>query len=248
MNSKLIKASLAGAAALALAAGGGTFAAWSDFGNINGNSESAGFLKLDLGVNGTHNAPLSFDRLAPGSYTSRTVWVASNDGQSVPNANLYVTLHNLQDTAAPCDTSLGKAQGEINSGVGGCTITNDVASGTPAQGNLSRVLTFNGYYYPSITDPAACAALTGYPAYTSFFATSRGDFNAVATGAGTKYELMQDATHPLVFAPGQGGCIAISAGWVAGSDPASPSATHPSDNAAQGDSLTFDARFDLVQV
>jgi len=31
MNSKLVKASLAGAAAIALAAGGGTYAGWSDF-------------------------------------------------------------------------------------------------------------------------------------------------------------------------------------------------------------------------
>ncbi len=46
-----------------------------------------------------------------------------------------------------------------------------------AQGNLSRVLTFQGYYYPGITDPAACAALNNgngtYPSNrTSFFAAA----------------------------------------------------------------------------
>ena len=253
MNSKLVKASLAGAAAIALAAGGSTFAAFSDFGSIAGNSESAGFLKLDLGVNGTDSAPLSFDRLAPGSYTGRTLWIASNDGQSVPNANLYITLHNLKDTAAPCSTSLGKAQGEMNSSISGCLITGNNATGTPTQGNLSRVLSFQGYYYPNITSPADCAALptssAPYPKdYVSFFSSGRGDLATIASGTGTKYELMKDSTDPLVLKPGDGGCIGIGAGWVAGSDPASPSPTHPSDNAAQGDSLTFDALFDLVQV
>lgn len=251
MNTKLLKASLATAAVIALAAGGGTFAAFSDFGNVNGNSVGAGFLKLDLGPNGTGIAPLDFGNFAPGSGTGRQIWVASNNGDSVPNAHLFITLKNLVDTAAPCSTSLGKAQGEIDSGVTGCTINGNTASGTPSQGNLSRVLSFQGYYYPTITDPATCAALTTYPQnYVSFFAAGRGDMYPIASGAGTKYELYTDSskTTPLVLQPGQGGCIGISAGWVAGSDPVNPTVTNPSDNAAQSDSLTFDVRFDLVQV
>jgi hypothetical protein len=252
MNKKILRGSLAGVAVVALVAGGSTFASFSDFGSITGNSAGAGFLKLDLGTNGTGSAPFDFQKLKPGDYTNRTLWIASNDGQSVPKANLYVTLHNLQDTAAPCSTSLGKAQGETDSGVTGCSISGNTASGTPSQGNLSRVLTFQGYYYPGITDPAACAALNNgngtYPSNrTSFFASARGDMTGIASGAGTKYELMSSGTTPLVLSPGQAGCIGIGAGWVSGSDPASPSATHPSDNAAQGDSMTFDARFDLVQ-
>ena len=42
MNSKLVKGSLAGVACLALAAGGSTFAAFSDFGTIADNSVQAG--------------------------------------------------------------------------------------------------------------------------------------------------------------------------------------------------------------
>lgn len=256
MNSKLMKAGLAGAAAIALAAGGSTFAAFSDFGNINGNSVGAGFLKLNLSASNTggNTASLDFQKLAPGSYTGRTLWIASNDGQSVPDANIFVTLHNLVDTAAPCSTSLGKAQGEINSGVTGCLIDQDTntASGTPAQGNLSRVLTFGGYYYPSITTAADCAALATSSTYpsdrTAFFSSARGDLVGVASGSGTKYELMKDSNTPLVLKPGQAACIGIGAGWVAGSDPATPTVSHPSDDSAQGDSLTFDARFDLVQV
>ena len=47
MNSKLIKGSLAGVAALALAAGGTTMAAWSDFG-VESTSAGAGILKLNV--------------------------------------------------------------------------------------------------------------------------------------------------------------------------------------------------------
>jgi hypothetical protein len=249
MNKKLILGAAAGVAAVALAVGGTTYSAWSDFGSINNNTVGAGFLKLDLSAGNGSNLSLDYQKLDPGAYTGRNIWIASNDGQSVPNANLYVTLHNLQDSAAPCATSNGKTQGEITSGVTGCSFDqNGAPQGTPAQGNLSRVLSFGGYYYPTITDPAACAALTTFPQnYTSFFASNRGDLNSIASGNGTKYELDSTGNTPLVLDPGQGACVGVGAGWVAGSDPASPTPTHPSDNSAQGDSMTFDVRFDLVQ-
>jgi len=58
MNKKILKGALAGTAVIALAAGGGTWASFSDFGDINNNSVGAGFLRLDLGQNGTGNASL----------------------------------------------------------------------------------------------------------------------------------------------------------------------------------------------
>ncbi|MGH3509180.1 MAG: TasA family protein, partial [Nocardioidaceae bacterium] len=106
MNKKLAKGVLAGVATLALAAGGTTFAAFSDFGNINNNTVGAGFLRLDLGENGTGNASLDWGQLAPNNiHSTRTIWVASNDGLSVPNANLKVTFHNLSDQENGCSSN-----------------------------------------------------------------------------------------------------------------------------------------------
>jgi predicted ribosomally synthesized peptide with SipW-like signal peptide len=257
MNSKLVKASLAGAAAIALAAGGSTFAAFSDFGDINSNSVGAGFLKLDLNA-GHGSAPLDFDSLAPGMNSFRTIWVASNDGQSVPSANLAITFKNLQDTAAPCSTSLGKASVDA-----GCSVSNDglnTITGTPTAGHLSQMLTFQTQYYPSITDPQTCQATlaNSYPAYNSILAADHpGDmFESAGAngGAGTTYLLKQaDGVTPLVLTPGQGVCIGIGAQWV--QQAAHPTGAahftnpaYPVDNAAHGDSMKFDAHFDLTQV
>lgn len=257
MNSKLMKASVAGAAVVALAAGGGTYSALSDYGNIHNNSVGAGFLKLDLNA-GHGSAPLDFSSLAPGDNSFRTIWVASNDGQSVPSANLSITFQHLVDKAAPCNTSLGKASADA-----GCSVStdgNDTISGTPTAGHLSQMLTFQTQYYPSITDPQTCqnTLASSYPAYNSILpADHPGDMFESAganSGAGTAYTL-QDSTGkaPLVLKPGQGVCIGIGAFWAL--DKAYPAGVpnhtnpaYPVDNAAQGDSMTFDAHFDLNQV
>jgi predicted ribosomally synthesized peptide with SipW-like signal peptide len=254
VNRKLVMGVVAGLAVIALPAGGSTYAAFSDFADVTGNSVAAGTLKLDLGPDGTGVVPLDYQKLAPDSYTGRTIWIASSDGDSVPDANLFVTFRHLIDTPAACSVSLGKAQAELASGIAGCKIADNGATGTPAQGNLSRVLSFQGYYYPGITDPAECQALQKpdtYPANrTSFFASARGDLYTAASaqgGAGTRYELYSAGTTPLVLAPGDGGCIGISAGWIPAAATTGTPAT-PTDNAAQGDALSFDVRFDLVQV
>lgn len=249
MNNKLIKASLAGAAAIAITAGGATFAAFSDFGNIHNNSVGAGFLKLDLNA-GQGSAPLAFGNLAPGMNSFRTIWVASNDGQSVPNANLSVQFLNLKDTAAPCSTSLGKASAD-----NGCTVdpSTDAITGTPTAGHLSQELTFQTQYYPQITDPQTCQATlaTTYPSYLSVLpADHPGDMFESAT-AGTKYTLQDGNTPaaPLVLKPGQGVCIGIGAFWPNGPTDSAhqTNPAYPVDNAAQGDSMAFDVHFDLTQ-
>ncbi len=240
MNHKILKASLAGGAFIALVAGGTTFAAFSDFGSINNNTVGAGFLKLDLNA-GTGSVPLDFGNLAPNNiHSQRTIWVASNDGNSVPPANLTLTFQHLKEIPGPCNTSMGKAVAEqsINNG---CA---DPTTGNPTVGVLSKVLNFQVAYYPSITDPQTCQSyLSGhYPAYNSIFADAPGDMTTSAAGAGTPHVLYQQGstTAPLVLLPGQGVCIGIDTYW------GSNQGLVP-DNAAQGDSLTFDARFDLTQ-
>jgi predicted ribosomally synthesized peptide with SipW-like signal peptide len=245
MNSKLVKASLAGVAAIALAAGGSTYAAFSDFGDIQGNTIGAGFLKLDLRANGTgSNTPISWGQLAPNNlHTQRMVWVASNDGQSVPSATLSVTFKNLVDTAAPCTTSLGKAAADP-----GCSVdSSDNISGTPTQGLLSRVLNVQTQYYPTIADPATCEHNTDFPAgAVSIFPSHHpGDLHDYANQTFTLKTSSASNAPNLLLAPGHGVCIGIDTYWGGGNDAVAWGG--PVDNAAQGDSLKFDMHFDLTQ-
>jgi predicted ribosomally synthesized peptide with SipW-like signal peptide len=252
VNRKLMLGVLSGLAAIALAVGGSTYAAFSDFGQIDGNVVGVGFLKLSIGVGGGANAALDFGQLMPGAITNRLVWVGSDDGESVPDANLYLTLHNLTDHAALCETSRGKAIGEVESGISGCTVVGDAATGTPAQGNLSRVLSVGLGYYPAIRDATACAGVQSTELRNAILAATSGNLYASATandGAGVRYRLTEaDGTTALKIAPSTGACIGIDASWPPdGTRAEHPSPSGPSDNAAQGDSLTVDIRFDLVQ-
>jgi predicted ribosomally synthesized peptide with SipW-like signal peptide len=242
MNSKLVKAALAGVAALALAAGGGTFAAWSDFGSVNGNSVGAGFLKLDLnGQTGdTAIAPISWGKLAPGMVNVRTVWLASNDGESVPNATLSATFSNLDDQENNCSSNSEKVADPTCS------------DNAPNSGELSHILNFQAQYYPTLTEEQ-CATWPGTNpppdnTYNAFFASNQGDLFNVAEGAGHTYTLMdKTGTNPLVLKPGDGICIGFNAYWP--HDPSNQvSAPYNNDNVAQGDSFSFDVQFTLSQV
>jgi len=280
MNRKLILGAVAGVAAIGLAVGGTTYAAYSDFGDIGNNSVAAGTLSLALGSNGQGDAPMDFGHMVPGNSsaggdtTGRTVWIVSNAGTSTPNANLAVTFKSLVDKAAACATSQGKAQGEALSDINGCGGTSPggtalTDTGTPAQGNLSRVLTFQLIYYPTITSPSDCATdlITkgSWPADPQWaFASYPGNLYRSASangGTGTSYTIMQtDGKTPVSLTPGQGACMFIKASWTDEKQDANRASNvnnptshgvanpdSPTDNAAQGDSLTFDAHFDLTQ-
>jgi alternate signal-mediated exported protein len=220
MNKKILKGALAGTAVVALAAGGGTWASWSDFGNINGNSVGAGILKLDLSKgNGSATAPLSFGKLSPGGQSQQAIFVASSNGDSVPNADLYLTLSNLQDQENGCSTNASEQAVDPT-----CADAGD-------PGELSKVLDMRVVSYAA-PDALTCKGWVG----------GSGDpgpvINNVVIPNGTRV-LISDPAHPLQ--PGQGVCLTFTSWWptthVGGTD----------DNAAQGDSMTFDSRFDLVQ-
>ncbi|HEU5006131.1 MAG TPA: hypothetical protein VFT67_04110 [Jatrophihabitantaceae bacterium] len=251
MNRKLILGAMAGVAAIGLAVGGTTYAAYSDFGDTNGNTVEAGILKLDLGAGGQGNAHYSFGSMSPNRTTGRTVWLASNNGASTPDANLTITLHNLVDTAAPCDTSLGKATAEQSINNGCAVDSNDNITGTPTVGVLSKVLQFEAFVYPNVTDPASCSAQTPYyngPNKVDFIPNTRGSLFADASGAGVPFLLKDANGAPLVVAPGHGVCLAFQGAWYDDQTPwIKSNANTVPDNAAQGDSLTFDAHFDLTQ-
>lgn len=234
MKNKLFKASLAGVAVVALAAGGGTFAAWSDFGEINDNTVGAGFLKLNLNDQTGSSGPVALDwgNLAPGNANSeRRVWIASNDGDSVPNGHLYVTFSGLDNQENGCSSN--------SESVLDPTCEGDAAN----SGELSRQINFQSSVYPDAQDANACATWPGQGGYASFWASNQGNLTAVASGAGTKYQVKTVSGSPMVLQPGDGVCIGISSWWPLTSNQVS----EDSDNKAQGDSLSFDIRFDLVQ-
>jgi predicted ribosomally synthesized peptide with SipW-like signal peptide len=245
MKRKLASGVVAAVAALALTAGGVTYAAFSDFSDVSGNSVGSGILKLDLGPDGTGSTALEYSDMQPGSTDLQAIWVR-NDAASTPAGNLTISFTNILDTPGPCSTSLAKYLGELESGVGGCSLS-DVGSGSPTpvsdQGNLSRVLSFSGAYYPSVTTSAACAAVTASAEPAGgvvFLSAARGNLS----GAGTLLIDASPATK-LVLGPGDGACIGIEAGWTPGAGPYTSS--NPSDAAAQKDELDFNLRVDLVQ-
>lgn len=241
MDRRLVRGGLAAVAALALGVGGSTLSAFDDFTDVPCNTLGAGVLLLDLDAAGGASTSLTVESLLPGQDVRRLLWIATNDASSTPGATLAVTLHALHDSAGPCDTSRGKALAEIASGIAGCAVDGDAVSGTPAQGNLSRVLDLGVSYGSVGNDPAACTAGTSAPLPV----TGRGNLHALAAGAGTTVGI-GSAQSPVVIAPGQGVCVEVDLTWP--QRDAAPDADHPTDGAAEGDSLTVDLRFDLSQV
>lgn len=126
MNSKLMKASLAGAAAVALAAGGGTFAAWSDQQSFT-SRQQAGTLTLDLTPVNNQTLPFNNDELGPGGFKEeRLIINGVTDGTyAVPiKSTLSFSIANVkgtedgchateQDVDANCGDGLTTNQGEL---------------------------------------------------------------------------------------------------------------------------------------
>lgn len=250
MDRRLVSGTVAGLAAIVLATGGGTLAAFDDDADVPHNLAGAGVLQLDLDRSGGASTALSFTNLQPGTRTTNRLWVAANDAASTVSATLGLAVHNLVDTPAACDVSLGKAEGDIASGISGCAVSDGVISGTPSIGVASRMLEFTATYVAAV-DPASCA--THAPGTSSLLPTSGpGNLYAAATanaGAGTRIAITGDDGTPVALAPGQGVCIALNAYWPPNvTDAIHASPEHPVDNAAQGDSFSVNVDFDLTQV
>jgi hypothetical protein len=227
MNSKLIKASLAGVAAIGLAAGGGTFAAWSDF-NLSGvNNAGAGTLSLTVNPNQPADIVFNPLKMAPGGINGvRNVYVASNDGDSTPSGQLFVSLVDLVGHEDGCDG--GELGDDSNCADTAATNPGDFVDDATAQ--------FSSY---AVNSPGECTE--GYaPASKVVTAVHGGSLASIGAWA-TPWELTGNGTslggvdrHYL--APGQGLCVSMSIGLASAVD-----------NASQGDSADFKIRFDLKQ-
>jgi predicted ribosomally synthesized peptide with SipW-like signal peptide len=254
MNRKLILGAVAGVAAIGLAVGGTTYAAYSDFGNVNSNSVAAGILKLQLsGDNGSAIQSVNWGSLAPGQDgVRRAIFVASSAGDSVPTANLSLTIQNLKDHENGCDTLSEYLAEHPAAHLTGTEHPSTLNCGNTGANNnageLSHALDMRINSFPA-DDAATCAgALDGsHPWGWGLPAGGKSDVLGNAAGnldtanaSGTPVQLN---TSPI--AAGHGICVVLGS-WF-GDSGSSNAATNALDNAAQGDSLSFDMRLDLVQ-
>ena len=236
MNSKLVKASLAGAAAIALAAGGGTFASWSDFNVWSGNQSGAGTLTLSTNTPGTQTFHVG--NLTPGQVWENETYLLSNKSDSTPNGKLYISLANLVGTENGCegnsevvdDADCATANaGEFlqDAKVFIKTKSSDMANcgvqptGSDAPGGFEKGIFGGGLDLLGAT-PATEKSL-------SDLATA-GQVQLIRPGTATP------TFDPSVFKPGEGVCTAIYVYL--------PQTVN---NEVQGDQATFDLKADLIQ-
>ncbi len=102
---KFTKAGLAGAAALAIAAGGGTYALWSDYVVDGGNNVGADQLKITLNGSPSGSNAFQFDKLnfAPGEkFDQENVITGRVGGSDINVANAFATFRNLTNAENGC--------------------------------------------------------------------------------------------------------------------------------------------------
>lgn len=236
MNSKLVKASLAGAAAIALAAGGSTFAAWSDFSTWTGNNSGAGTLTLSSNTPTTQKFVVG--KLTPGQIYEHHVYLLSNKGDSTPNGNLYISLQNLVGSEGGC-------------GTGNQVVLDDPDCATDTVGEFPQdAKVFIKTDASSETDCDVAPADSTAP--SGFEKAIYGSLDIAGTDPANEKSLSQmeadgpiqlirpgsvSATFdPAVFKPGEGVCTDLFVYL--------PKTVN---NEVQNDSATFDIRADLKQ-
>jgi hypothetical protein len=217
MNRKLVVGAVAGVAAVALAYGGTTYSAWSDFGEIQGNTVATGHLKLNLQAkDGGQAVPINFGSFAPGHGWATSVWIASNDGQSVPNGALSMKIQNLNDYENGCGSTNSEKAVDP-------TCVNSSNGDSQLGGELSANLGTDMYWWAPGT-PGQCTDFPGTQTAHSIIHSSM-----LQTKVGQTFDI-------TTLTPGQGVCVRLEQYLPssAGDD-------------VQSDSVAYDLHFDLAQ-
>lgn len=225
MNKKIVRGSLAGVAVIALAAGGGTFASWSDFGVSSDNGAGAGIMRLNVSNrDGTGQSVAPF-RLAPGQNKAQEFFLASADADNVPTGTLSAKIQNLRDIedGGPGCTTNSEALAEKPGHVDAAGLPTNKANDCGNTGELSSELKTQILYSDPVTSAASCPN-TGI--YSHSVGTKKTLAEQVALGS----------TALGTLSSGQGVCVRFEMSLPS-------SAT----NAVQGDDVAYDYRFDLVQ-
>jgi hypothetical protein len=219
MRRRVITTAIGVAAAGALLVGNGTFAAWTDSPIDVGNRVGSSKLELTLTRPGTQ--PVDITNLLPGGTAAFQSFVTSRDREAVPLADLALRIQDLVDAGDVCTTSSEAEADDCESGPAG---------------------DFSGTAYVTVstslptTDPAACESAL-HPRASVLpdgIGTLRdlADFGAL--------NLLRDGADadslPDWLTPGEGICVVLAIGLPASAG-----------NALQGDSVSFDARFELSQ-
>lgn len=237
MNSKLIKASLAGVAAIAVTAGGTTFAAWSDFHEWNGNDSGAGTLTLNVGS--PDSQKFNVGNLTPGQVWEQEWYMLSNESDSTPNGKMYLTLDNILGSEDGCQGS-----SEAVDDTDGCTVAADPVGEFPENAEI--------FIKTKSSNETTCgvAPVGGAPAGYEKGIYGVLDLAGTNVAAKSIADLQSDGRiqlvrpgalnlptfDPAVFKPGEGVCVNMHVYLP-----------QTANNAVQGDSATFDLQFDLEQ-
>lgn len=200
--------------------GGATFATWSDFAEVNDVGVGAGHLVLNLDPGTSSVVGESRMKLAPGEGVVRDVYIASNDGDSVPDGNLYLTIKNLEDFEDGC-TSASEPVAQATE-YPGTDCDTDTAGQFSDQVKVGVTSTA-----PVSGGPAACTASGAYINSTPH--TNSGSLN-------DNDEIKVQLANAQPIAPGDGVCVRLLFNLP-------QSAT----NSVQGDSSSFDLLFELEQ-
>ena len=229
MNRNVIKASLAGVAAVALLAGGTTYASWSDFSIDDGNTVGAGTLTLTAMDETGYGPKSQFDnlRLAPGQDKDEWTKIVSNDGDSVPDATLAASVTDYVGTEDGCN-----GNGEV--------LADSDCADTASGGEFGRDATIRITAYRLASLDSTCGNNVA----------GGGEFNGNGadkyTAVSTQPLASAVSTGSLKFKDSTGADAVLEPGDVlcVGANVQLPVT---SDNATQGDSGAFSIRFDLVQ-
>lgn len=222
---KTVTASLA-ALAVAGMVGGGTFAKWSDFQEMNGNESGAGQLTLDLANGRGGGAAIPFQKvdLAPGEQNESVIYLSTaqldyDDAGGANSAKLFVHLQDLVGVEDSCTSNSEAAEDTA--------VNEDCAETTgPNEGDFKD---------------QAQVSITQYipPAGTTTCPNGGGSYGFLPGETSIWLGSLQDVEDNGRYAVGdvgdnQGACIFINIQMPAGSG---------FDNKAQGDSADFDLEF-----
>jgi predicted ribosomally synthesized peptide with SipW-like signal peptide len=213
---------VAGAAVALSLVGGGTFAHWSDTDSYD-NSAGAEHLTLDLSNDATQGFVQT--AMAPGVNREFDFVVASRSGQVVPAADLRITLENLIGTENGCDGNKEELDAADGGDDGDCL---SPGSG-PAFGEYADEVRIAVNASAPTTDLANACNSSAHPRGGRVSSMSLRDFEALGA-----VDLLPAGVD---LAPGEGICVAMGL-----------SLPITATNASQGDSATWDFRYDLEQV
>jgi predicted ribosomally synthesized peptide with SipW-like signal peptide len=213
--------SAAGAAVALSLAGGGTFAHWSDTDSYD-NSAGAEHLTLDLSNDATQGFVQT--AMAPGVNREFDFVVASRNGTVVPSASLMITLENLLGTENGCDGNKEELPAAEGGDDGDC-----LSPGTSnADGEYADEVRIAINASAPTTDLANACNSSLHPRGGRVSSMSLRDLEDLGA---------VDLLNGDDLGPGEGICVAMGLTLPT-------SAT----NASQGDSATWDFRYDLEQI